>query len=45
VFVPDLNRTFSGTAEAIGGKELRARGCFLRIICRSQIWNRIDAPA
>ena len=45
VFVPDLNATLSGTAELISADALRARGCLLKIICKSQIWSRIDNAA
>lgn len=46
VFVPDLNRTFTGTAEPVGATALRARGCVLfKIICKSQMWTRLDGMA
>ncbi len=44
VLVPDLNATFSGTAERTGPNTLKARGCLLGgVLCKSQIWTRIDA--
>jgi uncharacterized protein (DUF2147 family) len=44
VFVPDLNRTFSGTAEVLDPKTIRAKGCaFAGLACKSQDWKRIDA--
>lgn len=42
VFVPDLNRTFTGIAELDGATRLKAKGCFV-ILCKSQIWTRIEA--
>lgn len=43
VYVPDLNATFSGTAERIGPDTLKARGCLLGgVLCKSQVWTRID---
>ena len=43
VFVPDLNMTFSGAAEVLDAKTLRAKGCVLGgIICKSQTWTRVD---
>ena len=42
VYVPDLNMTFTGTAEAVGDT-LHARGCLLgRLICKSQTWTRVS---
>lgn len=42
VFVPDLNATFSGTAELIEQDRLRARGCLIaNIACKSQVWVRV----
>lgn len=47
VFVPDLNNTFSGSAQLVDTRTLRARGClFANLICKTQVWIRIDnAPA
>jgi uncharacterized protein (DUF2147 family) len=46
VFVPDLNMTFTGSAESIDAGALRARGCLIgNIACKSQIWRRVDAAA
>lgn len=46
VFVPDLNMTFSGAAEVLDTNTLRAKGCVLGgIICKSQIWTRVDAAS
>lgn len=43
VFVPDQNRTFSGSAQPLDGKTLRAKGClFGNVLCKSQIWTRIE---
>jgi len=42
VFVPDLNATFSGTAELVDQDRLRARGCLIaNIACKSQVWVRV----
>ena len=44
VFVPDRNRTFSGSAEPIDGKTLRAKGClFGSVLCKTQLWTRLGA--
>lgn len=46
VFVPDMNATFSGSAELIDARTLRAKGCLLgNLLCKSQLWTRVDAPA
>ena len=46
VFVPDLNATFGGSAQLIDARTLRAKGClFANVICKTQIWTRIDTPA
>ena len=43
VFVPDLNGTFSGTAEVLDPMTIRARGCAVpRIACKTQDWKRIE---
>jgi len=44
VFVPDLNRTFTGTAELSGPATLKAKGCFV-VLCKSQTWTRINTAA
>jgi uncharacterized protein (DUF2147 family) len=45
VFVPDLNATFTGTAELLDSGRLKARGClFANIACKSQIWTRVAPP-
>ena len=46
VFVPDLNATFTGTAELVDAGTLRAKGCLIaNIACKSQIWIRIESAA
>ncbi len=46
VFVPDINKTFSGTITLVDPKTLRAQGCLIgRIGCKSQTWTRVDRPA
>jgi len=44
VFVPDLNRTFTGIAELSGPTTLKAKGCFV-VLCKSQTWTRISTAA
>jgi uncharacterized protein (DUF2147 family) len=42
VFVPDLNRVFSGTGTVVNANTIIARGCILKNIgCKSQSWTRI----
>jgi uncharacterized protein (DUF2147 family) len=43
VFAPDYNATFAGTAVSIDATSLRATGCVLAFICKSQVWKKIDA--
>lgn len=46
VFVPDKNRTFSGSATLTASGALQARGCIIAgVLCRSQLWKRVDPPA
>lgn len=42
VFVPDLNRTFTGSAELANPTTLKAKGCFT-VICKSQTWTRVES--
>ena len=43
VFVPDLNRTFSGGARLRDDEHLLARGCAIgRFLCKTQLWTRIS---
>ena len=43
VFVPDMNRTFSGSAEPVDARTLRAKGCFIgNVLCKTQLWTRIE---
>lgn len=44
VFVPDLNRTFTGSAELAGPATMKAKGCFV-VLCKSQTWTRISTAA
>ena len=42
VFVPDINRTFSGSITVNGRNSITGTGCLLgRIGCRSQTWTRV----
>ena len=43
VFVPDLNSTFSGTAELVDANHLKAKGCLIAgLACKTQTWTRIE---
>ena len=43
VFVPDINKTFSGTVTVEDQNTLTGRGClFAGIGCKSQSWTRVD---
>ncbi|MCR5877234.1 DUF2147 domain-containing protein [Phenylobacterium sp. J367] len=42
VFVPELRRSFSGTAEPVDAGKLRAKGCVIGgFFCKSQVWTKI----
>lgn len=41
VFVPDMNRTFSGHMR-IEGNSMIGKGCVLGLICKQQVWTRIS---
>lgn len=46
VFVPDLNMTFSGTADFPDATTMKAKGCLIGgFLCKSQTWRRVDAVA
>jgi uncharacterized protein (DUF2147 family) len=43
VFVPDINKTFSGTVTLVGTDKLVGKGCLaLGVGCKSQTWTRIE---
>ncbi|WBO24369.1 DUF2147 domain-containing protein [Sphingomonas abietis] len=43
VYVPDIDRTFSGTIKVIDDNTLTGTGCLIgRVGCRSQTWTRIE---
>ncbi|WP_243652742.1 DUF2147 domain-containing protein [Novosphingobium sp. PhB165] len=43
VFVPDMNRTFSGRVTMLDHNRLEGRGCLTgNIGCRSQTWTRLN---
>jgi uncharacterized protein (DUF2147 family) len=43
VFVPDLNRTLSGTIVVVDHNTLKGAGCLVgRILCKSKVLVRID---
>lgn len=42
VFVPELNRNFTGVAEPLDQSRLRAKGCVIGgLLCKSQVWTRV----
>jgi uncharacterized protein (DUF2147 family) len=42
VFVPDINKTFSGTITVIDRNTVKGSGCLIgRIGCKSQVWTRV----
>ena len=42
VFVPDVNRVFSGTGTVKDKDNIVARGCLIRNMgCKSQVWTRV----
>lgn len=42
VFVPELNRNFTGVAEPVNAGQLRAKGCVIGgLLCKSQVWTKI----
>jgi uncharacterized protein (DUF2147 family) len=44
VFIPDLNRTFTGSAEPVDARTLRAKGClFANVLCKTQTWTRVES--
>jgi len=44
VFVPDLNATFSGSAQLMDANTLRARGCLIAGLgCKAQNWKRLES--
>jgi uncharacterized protein (DUF2147 family) len=44
VYVPDMDRTFSGSARLLDATRLEARGCLLgKILCKTQVWTRIGS--
>ena len=44
VFVPDLNRVFTGTGTVKDKDTILARGCLLgNIGCKSEVWTRVNS--
>lgn len=42
VFVPELNRNFTGIAEPVDATRLRAKGCVIGgFLCKSQVWTKV----
>jgi uncharacterized protein (DUF2147 family) len=43
VFVPDLNRTLTGSARTIDVNHIEAKGCLIgSILCKAQVWTRLN---
>ena len=42
VFVPDRNRTVSGTLRPRDRNSVVASGCLMGLVCRSQVWTRVS---
>lgn len=42
VFLPEFGRTVSGTIVLTHPDAFRARTCVLAIVCKSQVWTRMD---
>lgn len=46
VWVPTLKVTLVGTADIVDTRTMRAKGCVIgNLLCKSQMWTRIDSPA
>ncbi len=44
VFVPDLNRTVSGTLTLVDARTLEVTGCAVPgLLCQTQVWTRVAA--
>lgn len=42
VFVPELNRNFTGLAEPVDAGRLLAKGCIVGgLLCKSQVWTKV----
>lgn len=42
VFVPEMNRNFTGIAEPVDSGRLLAKGCVLGgLLCKSQVWTKV----
>ena len=42
VYVPDMQKTFSGTMKANNANSITGRGCLIgRFLCKSQTWTRV----
>lgn len=42
VYVPDINKTFSGTVTVVNAHTLTGKGCLLGGLgCKSQTWTRV----
>ena len=42
VYVPDMDRTFAGSARLLDDDRLEAKGCVLGgLICKTQVWRRV----
>ena len=43
LYIPDDNIHVAATLKIVGTRQLKLTGCVLAIICRSQLWTRVDS--
>jgi uncharacterized protein (DUF2147 family) len=44
LFIPDKNMRVTAKLQLVSPQQLKVSGCVMNAICRSQYWNRSDAP-
>ncbi len=44
LFIPDQNMRATANIQLLGERQLKVSGCALKVLCRSQYWNRSDGP-
>lgn len=44
LFIPDRNMRATANIQLFGERQLKVSGCTLRVLCRTQYWNRADGP-
>jgi len=43
VFVPDINKTFTGTITVLNPNTIKGTGCLVGgVFCKSQVWTRVE---